>query len=58
MAAESARYSIERLQLAPHPEGAGCTVAPGFDYADFELADGAALLREFPDQAALITRLT
>ena len=37
---------------------AGCTVAPGFDDADFELADRAALLRQFPDQAALITRLT
>jgi len=37
---------------------AGCTVAPGFDYADFELADRATLLRQFPDQAALITRLT
>ena len=37
---------------------AGCTVAPGFDYADFELADGAALLREFPLQTALIAALT
>ncbi len=37
---------------------AGCTVAPGFDFADFELADGAALLRRFPEQAALIARLT
>jgi predicted cupin superfamily sugar epimerase len=37
---------------------AGCTVAPGFDYADFDLADRATLLRQFPDQAALIARLT
>ena len=37
---------------------AGCTVAPGFDYADFDLADRVALLRQFPDQAALIARLT
>jgi uncharacterized protein len=37
---------------------AGCTVAPGFDYADFELADRAAVLREFPHDAALIARLT
>lgn len=26
----------------------GCTVSPGFDFADFELADRAALAREFP----------
>lgn len=36
----------------------GCTVAPGFDYADFELADSAALLSRFPQHAALIQRLT
>jgi uncharacterized protein len=26
----------------------GCTVAPGFDFEDFELADIAALMRRFP----------
>lgn len=26
----------------------GCTVAPGFDFADFELADRKALLRKYP----------
>ncbi|PLX98044.1 MAG: hypothetical protein C0623_13985 [Desulfuromonas sp.] len=36
----------------------GCTVAPGFDFADFELADRALLLREFPPHEELITRLT
>lgn len=36
----------------------GCTVAPGFEFADFELADRAALLREFPAAKDLITRLT
>lgn len=36
----------------------GCTVAPGFDYADFELADRAKLLAEFPHARALIERLT
>lgn len=35
----------------------GCTVAPGFDFADFELADGADLSRDYPAQAALIERL-
>lgn len=36
----------------------GCTVAPGFDYADFELADGAALRAQHPQHGALIERLT
>ncbi|QJD78240.1 cupin domain-containing protein [Spirosoma rhododendri] len=36
----------------------GCTVAPGFDFADFELADQEALLAEFPQHAAVIRQLT
>lgn len=36
----------------------GCTVAPGFDFADFEMAEGHKLLQEFPQHKALITRLT
>ena len=35
-----------------------CVVAPGFEFADFELADRAALLRQFPQDRRLITRLT
>lgn len=35
----------------------GCTVAPGFDFADFELAAGEALSRQFPQHAELIRRL-
>ncbi len=35
----------------------GCTVAPGFDFADFELGTVDALLAEFPGEAALIRRL-
>jgi hypothetical protein len=35
----------------------GCTVAPGFDFADFEMGSVAALRREFPDQEQLILRL-
>jgi predicted cupin superfamily sugar epimerase len=33
-------------------------VAPGFDFADFELADRAALLREYPRHQDWIRRLT
>jgi predicted cupin superfamily sugar epimerase len=36
----------------------GCTVAPGFDFADFELADRERLTREFPQHMQLIRRLT
>lgn len=32
----------------------GCTVAPGFDFADFELADRAEMLRQFPQHQAVI----
>jgi len=36
----------------------GCTVAPGFEFTDFELGERAALLAEFPAQRALIERLS
>ncbi len=36
----------------------GTTVAPGFDYADFELGRRAALARSHPAHAKLITALT
>lgn len=36
----------------------GCTVAPGFDFADFELAERRALLHRYPQYAALINMLT
>lgn len=35
----------------------GCTVAPGFDFADFEMADAAALAKAFPHAAALVREL-
>lgn len=37
---------------------AGCTVAPGFDFADFELAEREALAKEYPHHAKLIGELT
>jgi predicted cupin superfamily sugar epimerase len=36
----------------------GCTVAPGFDYADFELADRQQFLAAHPEHADLIKALT
>lgn len=35
----------------------GCTVAPGFDFADFRMADRDALMRDYPADAELIRRL-
>lgn len=43
------------------PEGwalIGCTVAPGFDFADFELADRSTLVARFPEHATMITSFT
>lgn len=36
----------------------GCAVAPGFSFAGFELGSREDLLRRFPDQTDLVTRLT
>lgn len=36
----------------------GCTVSPGFDFEDFELAQQAKLLSQYPDAAPWIERLT
>jgi predicted cupin superfamily sugar epimerase len=36
----------------------GCTVAPGFDFADFEMPSRAELLRRFPEHAPLLERVT
>lgn len=36
----------------------GCTVAPGFDFADFELGARRDLLARYPAQRAAIERLT
>lgn len=36
----------------------GCTMAPGFDFADFDLATRQDLLRAYPQHAALVHELT
>jgi len=37
---------------------AGCTVAPGFDFQDFEMATQKQLLGQYPDQGDIIRKLT
>lgn len=36
----------------------GCTVAPGFDFRDFEMADRNTLVKEYPGYEKEIARLT
>lgn len=36
---------------------AGCTVAPGFDFKDFTMADEQTMIKKYPEQASLIKRL-
>ncbi|OGR68158.1 MAG: cupin [Elusimicrobia bacterium GWC2_61_19] len=36
----------------------GCTVAPGFEFADFEMGDRGKLLKEFPAAKKIIEKLT
>ena len=36
----------------------GCTVSPGFDFADFELGERATLIELYPQHAAIIGMLT
>lgn len=50
-------------EVGPEHEGydfslVGCTVSPGFDFHDFELANQSDLLQEYPDHKDLIERLT
>ncbi len=36
----------------------GCTVAPGFDFADFEMGERGALLERYPQHRGIIEKLT
>ena len=36
----------------------GCTVAPGFDFNDFELAEQERLIKEYPQHSDIIKKLT
>lgn len=48
-------------ELAGGPHGyalVGNTVAPGFDFADFELAEREALIARYPEHETVIRRLT
>lgn len=36
----------------------GCTVAPGFEFSDFELGDRASLVAQYPEHRQLIEKMT
>lgn len=53
-------FAAERVSAAEGAAGyalAGCTVAPGFEFSEFELADAARLAAAQPAHADLIARL-
>ncbi len=50
-------FAAELASAAPHCL-IGCTVAPGFEFADFELAAGPELGARYPAHAARIARMT
>jgi len=64
-----AGQSLQHVVPARHwfgaylPEGrgyalVGCTVAPGFDFADFEMGKREELLRQYPHAKGIIEKLT
>jgi predicted cupin superfamily sugar epimerase len=46
------------VPLGPRWSLCGCTVAPGFDFSDFQLPPREQLLRLLPDHSELVQRLT
>jgi predicted cupin superfamily sugar epimerase len=50
-------FAAELAEAASHCL-IGCTVAPGFEFADFELAAGPELAARYPAHAARIARMT
>lgn len=58
---EAGRWFGARLKPGADVQGyalVGCTVSPGFDYSDFELASAAQLTKEYPQHQAFIAALT
>lgn len=51
-------FAAEVMEGAADYALAGCTVAPGFDFKDFVLPKREELIAQFPQHAAVITRLT
>ncbi len=54
----SGRWFASRMAQPDSYALVGCTVAPGFDFRDFEMANRYQLTTQFPQHAALIKSLT
>lgn len=55
------RGELQAARVTAGPHGfalCGCTVAPGFEFADFRMPGRAELLARWPQHAELITALT
>jgi len=59
-------FAAELAEPVPHEAGhtpgarfalVGCTVAPGFEFSEFELADTVDLSARYPEHASLLRRL-
>jgi predicted cupin superfamily sugar epimerase len=50
-------FAAERIAGAHGYTLVGCTVAPGFEFSEFELAEGRALLEGYAAHDGLIRRL-
>jgi predicted cupin superfamily sugar epimerase len=57
-AVKAGRWFASRVRDSKTFALAGCTVAPGFDFADFELGKRAELVRLYPQHRSLIESLT
>lgn len=47
-----------RVSAAGNFSLVGCTVYPGFDFNDFEMAERSVLVKQFPQHKSIITELT
>jgi uncharacterized protein len=57
-AVKAGRWFASRVRNPQSFALAGCTVAPGFDFADFELGKRAELIKLYPQHRKLIEQLT
>lgn len=55
---EAGSWFASRVEIVGGYCLCGCTVAPGFDFADFELADRTNLQQQYPQHVELIASLT
>lgn len=54
-------HELQGARVLPGPHGyalCGCSVAPGFDFADFRMPPRAELLAQLPEHAAIVRALT